>query len=336
MDYLRKDALVTSCLKMEHVLIAFYIIAVFAGGLSLFYANQLKRIQAVPFLSSYTGFILFFCLLVVYYLLNIYFYVNLLGSSPSFSVILKFYTIIRSLIFFSIVAGLVWFFIRSVWQLIQKPVNRLFWHLFIASLVVFIFSYGIGAALFFKDNNYEWLLSTQNVLLVWKMTVPIATMVFLYRYRLGLQDSVRKKMTTIFITFYSLGFIFLYLRTKIHVSKIGGESLHIFVLFLFGIFPIFWLIRYFQPGAILSEIPVASKNVLDGIEKKYNLSRREREVMDLILKGQSNKEIMCVLFLSHGTVRNHTSNLYQKLGVNSRLKLIQFILNWGKNNHSVY
>jgi DNA-binding CsgD family transcriptional regulator len=321
---------------MEHVLIAFYIIAVFAGGLSLFYASQLKRIHPVPFLSSYTGFILFFCLLVVYYLMNIYFYVNLLGPSPSFSVILKFYTIVRSLIFFSIVAGLVLFFIRSVWQLIQKPVDRLFWHLFIASLAVFVFSYGIGAALFFKDNNYEWLLSTRNVLLVWKMTVPIAAMVFLYRYRLGLRDSVRKKMTNIFITFYSLGFIFLYLRTKIHVSKIGGESLHIFVLFLFGIFPIFWLIRYFQPGAILSEIPVASKNVLDGIEKKYNLSRREREVMDLILKGQSNKEIMRVLFLSHGTIRNHTSNLYQKLGVSSRLKLIQFILNRGKNNHSVY
>jgi DNA-binding CsgD family transcriptional regulator len=320
---------------MEHVLIAFYIIAVFAGGLSLFYANQLKRIHPVPFLSSYTGFILFFCLLVVYYLLSIYFHVNLLGPTPSFSVILKFYYLVRSLIFFSIVAGLVLFLIRSVWQLIQKPVNRLFWHLFIASLVVFVFSYGIGAALFFKDNNYKWMLLTQSVLLVWKMTVPLAAMIFLFRYGLGLQDSARKKMTNIFIIFYCLGFILLYVTIKIPVSKIVGESLHIFVLFLFGIFPIFWLIRYFQPGSILSEIPIASKNVLDGIEKKYNLSKREREVMDLILKGHSNKEIMRVLFLSHGTVRNHTSNLYQKLGVNSRLKLIQFILN-RKNNHSVY
>lgn len=321
---------------MEHVLIAFYIIAVFAGGLSLFYANQLKRIHPVPFLSSYARFILFVCLLAVYYLLSIYFHVNLLGSSPSFSVILKFYTIVRSLIFFSIVAGLVLFFIRSVWQLIQRPVNRLFWHLFIASLVVFVFSYGIGAALFFIDNNYEWMLSTQSVLRVWKMAVPLAAMIFLFRYGLGLQDSARKKMTSIFIIFYGLGFILLYAAIKIPVSKIVGGFLQIFVLFLFGIFPIFWLIRYFQSGAILSEISVASKNVLDGIEKKYDLSRREREVMDLILKGQSNKEIMRVLFLSHGTVRNHTSNLYQKLGVNSRLKLIQFILNLGKNNHSVY
>ncbi len=321
---------------MEHVLIAFYIIAVFAGGLSLFYASQLKRIHPAPFLSSYTRFILFVCLLVVYYLLGIYFHVNLLGPSPSFSVILKFYTIGRALIFFTIVAGLVLLFIRSVWQLIQKPVNRLFWHLFIASLVVFVFSYGIGAALFFKDNNYEWLLSTQSVLRAWKMIVPLAAMIFLFHYGLGLRDSARKKMTNIFITFYSLGFILLYVTLKIPVSKIVGGSLQILILFLFGVFPIFWLIRYFQPGSILSEIPVASKNVLDGIEKKYNLSQREREVMDLILKGQSNKEIMRVLFLSHGTVRNHTSNLYQKLGVNSRLKLIQFILNRGKNNHSVY
>jgi len=335
LDYLKRDILTSSCFKMEHVLIAFYIIAVFAGGLSLFYANQLKRIHPVPFLSSYTRFILFVCLLAVYYLLSIYFHVNLLGPSPSFSVILKFYTIVRSLIFFSVVAGLVLFFIRSVWQLIQRSVNRLFWNIFIASLVVFVFSYGIGAALFFINNNYEWMLSTQSVLRVWKMVMPLAAMIFLFRYGLGLQDPARKKMTNIFITFYSLGFILLYATIKIPVSKIVGGSLQIFVLFLFGIFPIFWLIRYFQSGAILSEISVASKNVLDGIEKKYNLSRREREVMDLILKGQSNKEIMRVLFLSHGTVRNHTSNLYQKLGINSRLKLIQFILK-RKNNHSVY
>ena len=144
------------------------------------------------------------------------------------------------------------------------------------------------------------------------------------------------EMTNIFMTFYGLGFVLLYAAIKIPVSKIIGGFLQIFVLFLFGIFPIFWLIRYFQSGAILSKTPVASKDVLDGIEKKYNLSRREREGMDLILEGQSNKEIMRVLFLSHGTVRNHISNLYQKLGVNSRLKLIQFILNQGKNNHSVY
>ena len=334
MDYLKKDALITSCLKMEHVLIAFYIIAVFAGGLSLFYTNQLKRIHPLPFLYFYTRFILFVCLLVVYYLLSIYFHVNLLGQSPSFSVILKFYNIGRSLIFFSIVTGLVLFFIRSIWQLIQKPVNRLFWHLFIASLIVFVFSYGIGAALFFNDNNYKWMLLTQNVLSVWKMAVPLAAMIFLFRYGLGLRDSAQKKMINIFITFYGLGFIFLYATIKIPVSKIIGGSLQTFVLFLFGIFPIFWLIRYFQPGSILSEIPMAPKNILDGIEKKYNLSKREREVMDLILKGQSNKEIMRVLFLSHGTIRNHTSNLYQKLGVNSRLKLIQFVLN-RKNNHSV-
>ena len=320
---------------MEHVLIAFYIVAVFAGGLSLFYANQLKRIHPVPFLSSYARFILCVCLLSVYYLLSIYFHVNLLGPSPSFSIIIKFYTIVRVLIFFSVVAGLVLFFIRSVWQLIQRPLNRLFWHLFIASLVVFVFSYGIGAALFFKDNNYEWMLSTQSILRVWKMAVPLTALIFLFRYGLGLKDSARKKMINIFLTFYGLGFILLYATIKLPVSKILGGFLQIFVLFLFGIFPIFWLMRYFQRESVLSEISIASKNVLDEIEKKYNLSKREREVMDLILKGQSNKEIMRVLFLSHGTVRNHTSNLYQKLGVKSRLKLIQFILN-RKNNHSDY
>ena len=45
------------------------------------------------------------------------------------------------------------------------------------------------------------------------------------------------------------------------------------------------------------------------------LTKRELEVLRLIAKGYSNKEIQKELFISISTVRSHISNLYQKLSI---------------------
>ena len=54
------------------------------------------------------------------------------------------------------------------------------------------------------------------------------------------------------------------------------------------------------------------------------LSLREREVLALIADGLSNTEIASRLDISEKTVRNHTSNLFDKLGVWSRAQAIVF------------
>jgi DNA-binding NarL/FixJ family response regulator len=52
------------------------------------------------------------------------------------------------------------------------------------------------------------------------------------------------------------------------------------------------------------------------------LSRREREVLDLIAAGANNTEIAKDLFLSPKTVRNHISNIFAKLQVADRAQAI--------------
>lgn len=48
------------------------------------------------------------------------------------------------------------------------------------------------------------------------------------------------------------------------------------------------------------------------------LTDREREVLGLVAKGASNKEIGRVLFISERTARTHVSNILVKLGLRSR------------------
>jgi LuxR family maltose regulon positive regulatory protein len=53
-----------------------------------------------------------------------------------------------------------------------------------------------------------------------------------------------------------------------------------------------------------------------------DLSEREREVLGLIAAGKSSKEIAFELFLAAGTVKKHTSNIFGKLGVESRTQAV--------------
>lgn len=48
------------------------------------------------------------------------------------------------------------------------------------------------------------------------------------------------------------------------------------------------------------------------------LTKREREVFELLIKNYTTKEIAEELGISEKTVRNHISNVMQKLGVKGR------------------
>ena len=53
------------------------------------------------------------------------------------------------------------------------------------------------------------------------------------------------------------------------------------------------------------------------------LSERERQVLELVADGATNREIGAALHLSPHTVKEHTSALYRKLGVRNRAQAVQ-------------
>ena len=52
-----------------------------------------------------------------------------------------------------------------------------------------------------------------------------------------------------------------------------------------------------------------------------NLTRREREILALLVDGLHNNEIAQRLFISASTVKNHMGNIYSKLATSSRTKV---------------
>lgn len=52
------------------------------------------------------------------------------------------------------------------------------------------------------------------------------------------------------------------------------------------------------------------------------LTKREKEIFSLLTLNKTTKEIALELCISEKTVRNHISNVIQKLGVESRIQAV--------------
>jgi DNA-binding NarL/FixJ family response regulator len=79
---------------------------------------------------------------------------------------------------------------------------------------------------------------------------------------------------------------------------------------------------------ILKSIIDKSKNNQNN-SKNEKLTKREKEVVQLVVDGLTNKEIADKLFISIRTVDSHKNNVMQKLKLKSSVELVKYIL---KNN----
>jgi len=76
-------------------------------------------------------------------------------------------------------------------------------------------------------------------------------------------------------------------------------------------------------------IPAEVANRLAERLTRSELTSREMEVLELIVKGKTNKEIGAELGVAEGTVKIHINNILSKLGVNDRTQAATFALQRG-------
>jgi DNA-binding NarL/FixJ family response regulator len=64
-------------------------------------------------------------------------------------------------------------------------------------------------------------------------------------------------------------------------------------------------------------------------ESSFGLTRRERQIIDVVVEGQTNKDIASTLGISEYTVKHHLTNIFDKVGVYNRVELVLFAMNHG-------
>ncbi len=59
---------------------------------------------------------------------------------------------------------------------------------------------------------------------------------------------------------------------------------------------------------------------------ELNLTKREQDIVDLLVQGKSNKEMADQLCLSGDTIKAHLQHIFRKVGVSSRLEAVVYLL----------
>ncbi len=80
-------------------------------------------------------------------------------------------------------------------------------------------------------------------------------------------------------------------------------------------------------GKLLSSY--SDKAPTQKLPTNFQLSEREIDILELLAKGLSNADIAQQLYLTEGTVRNYTSEVFKKLGVSDRTQAAVLALRYG-------
>ncbi len=237
--------------------------------------------------------------------------------------------------------------------LVTGPLTLLFLAISLNFLVLFVVQ--MAGKTLFRAFSVFYLIPWGVLLLVFAFTVgkqPLTTAVTFPR-ALTLPFSALKIGTVLFAVIYLLvQGVKTDDRLKRHYFRgIAWTYLAGFLLFqlsVSGLFRIFrfpapdYIIAFFQIGyhfpvlIVLSRFlnrqavtrpPLSPQVNLAKLLSGFNISQREAEIIGLILRGLSNKEIGDNLFISLETVKKHVSNIYKKLGVKNRLQMSFLIQN---------
>ncbi|MDI1322575.1 MAG: helix-turn-helix transcriptional regulator [Algoriphagus sp.] len=97
-----------------------------------------------------------------------------------------------------------------------------------------------------------------------------------------------------------------------------------FIIFASFVVSFAWArIELIKVHLLMERIRSEEKNKETSLKHKLNkLSFKEREVLDQILAGKSNKEICAQLFIEHSTLKSHINRIYKKLDVKSRKEIV--------------
>jgi DNA-binding CsgD family transcriptional regulator len=298
---------------MAHLLIMGYIVILLVGVAAAVYTYQVLRRFEQPFLKSLLYYVIVFNLSAFLYLVSGYVWVNLVRHDPT----VADPSIERILLLVMLVVqiGLVYTVVRLAAELQERGSLRKIGLVFAVVTVLFLLSFIVAWNL----GHHGWSMIVVSL----SVAAIVATWLVLAVQERSEFDPNRQKAVQWLAYLMLSGFV--PFAVSYFLPNPYGDSVSTVTRLWLNVVPILWLQRFFLP--YYGRLSSTDEGVrLDSLVREYNISKREREIMELILEGKSNKEIEGQLFISFNTVKNHIYNLYQKLGVNSRTQLMHLVM----------
>jgi DNA-binding CsgD family transcriptional regulator len=123
----------------------------------------------------------------------------------------------------------------------------------------------------------------------------------------------------IVLVFYPFGEMF---------AELYPFNLNTLIYLLFNLWTALYLYKnnYFIASSDHDKaISDAGTYTIDEIANRFNLTKREKELIELVYRGYSNPEISARLNITTGTVKRHIQNIFKKMDIKNRYELIYII-----------
>jgi len=179
-----------------------------------------------------------------------------------------------------------------------------------------------------SEHMYMALMSILNA-------IPVLVVVFFaIKYIRIIFTTITDHLARFSLLFHSFLFVILCIVTTLNTVDLrttwdfvkNDEETYLIMWILFNTFNVVFVWTSCRNAGEEAEYtPETIDEKLEKIAEQFSLSGREEEIARLIYNGYNNNDIAEELCLSVNTVKVHTSNLYKKIGVTSRLQAVQLI-----------
>jgi len=299
-----------------------------AGAIAIFFAFQLMRRFKLAFVGSY------FYYLVFLYIFGAY---SLIGSgvlAHLFTYMEAEQETIHSARLFAILLGIPllilskYMLLRSITELFSRKVWLSFTVVYFVVSAALFAVYGVFVIRLtrFDLGEYQVLVTVQR----WVFSgflIGIYALGFLLSMLLSRKlIQHERSFSRIFGSWYLLFMILT--CTSFLLSELHEIVPFIFIFFFLSwhLIPILFLSLYLEKyHGETASVHEDFEVMLLYFSEKYEISKREREVIQLICKGLSNQEISDALFISLQTVKDHIHHIFVKTGVKNRVQLTNLI-----------
>lgn len=312
----------------ESIKLILIFIPLLAGATGIFLAYQLMRKYHLPFVSSYFYYLVFLYIFGAYSLIGAGILEHLLTSMEADQETIRISRIFATLPGIPLLSLSLYTLIRGFTELLSRKVWRSFTIVYFFISFLGLLLYGIWAVRFTRLGQGDlrlfmllqrWIFSGSLILCYFGLFVMsiIFSRKMVYHQRRFAQFS---------------GWIYLLYMiltcTAFLLSGVHEWFPYIFIMFFLSwhLIPILFLSLYLEKyHSDTTTLHTDFERLLDSFTMKFEISKREKEVIQLISKGLSNQEISDALYISLQTVKDHTHRIFTKTGVKNRVQLSNLI-----------
>jgi DNA-binding CsgD family transcriptional regulator len=313
----------------EHWRLILLLVPLLAGAITIFFSFQLMKRYGTSFAGSYFYYLVFLYIFGTYSLAGSGILEHLLGRMEVDLKVIqstRLYTIFLGIPFlvlskFMLLRSTTEFFGKKVSSLLTLPY-------FIIGASAFIL-YGIFTVrlTYFERGDFQVLILLQRWAFFGFM-ICMYLLIFLsvLRHSRAMTDHYEKKFMRLLGSLYLLYMIASMAAFTLADLHVLVEHIFFFLFLSWHLIPILFLTLYLEKyHGQTAVVQDDFESKLNEFAEVYEISRREKEVIQLISKGLSNQEIGDSLYISLQTVKDHIHRIFVKTGVKNRVQLTNMI-----------